>query len=57
MFTNTPPSAVAKALSLDADGKTALLVTDDLLLGKAALLVLRDEGGNLAASRPLVIGG
>lgn len=50
-------SAVAKALSLDADGKTALLVTDDLLLGKAALLVLRDEGGNLAASRPLVIGG
>jgi hypothetical protein len=50
-------SAVAKALPLDADGKTALLVTDDLLLGKPALLVLRDAGGNLAASRPLVVGG
>jgi hypothetical protein len=50
-------SVVAKALPLDADGKTSLLVPDDLLEGKKALLVLRDDGGAIIASRPVVIGG
>jgi hypothetical protein len=50
-------SVVRQALPLDADGKTALLVPDDLLEGKPALLVLRDDKGAVVASRPVVIGG
>jgi hypothetical protein len=49
-------SVVARALPLDADGKTSLLVRDDLLVGKPALLVLRDDAGAMVASRPVVIG-
>lgn len=50
-------SVVKQALPLDADGKTALLVPDDLLEGKPALLVLRGDGGTVITSRPVVIGG
>jgi hypothetical protein len=50
-------SVVAKVLPLDADGRTALLVPDDTLMGRPALLVLRDDGGNVVASRAVVIGG
>jgi len=50
-------SVVKQALPLDADGKTALLVPDDLLEGKPALLVLRGDSGVVVASRPVVIGG
>jgi hypothetical protein len=48
---------VAKVLPLDADGRTALLVPDDTLMGRPALLVLRDDGGTVVASRAVVIGG
>ncbi|NJO55582.1 MAG: BREX-1 system phosphatase PglZ type B, partial [Rhodospirillales bacterium] len=50
-------SVVARALPLDAEGKTALLVPNDLLEGKTALLVLRVDGGAVVASRSVVIGG
>lgn len=50
-------SVVKQALPLDADGKTALLVPDDLLEGKPALLVLRGDGGTVVTSRAVVIGG
>jgi hypothetical protein len=50
-------SVVAKVLSLDADGRTALLVPDDSLMGRPALLVLSDDGGTVVASRAVVIGG
>ena len=50
-------SVVAKVLHLDADGRTALLVPDDALIGRPALLVLRDDGGTVVASRAVVIGG
>ena len=50
-------SVVAKVLPLDADGRTALLVPDDTLMGRPALLVLRDDGGTVVASRAVVIGG
>lgn len=50
-------SVAARPLPLDAEGRTALLVPDDLLAGKPALLVLRDGSGAVVASRPVVIGG
>lgn len=50
-------SVVARALALDADGRTSLLVRDDQLEGKAALLVLRGDGDTIVASRTVVIGG
>jgi len=49
-------SVVAKALPLDADRKTTVMVPDDLLIGKPALLVLRGEDGAVIASRSVVIG-
>jgi hypothetical protein len=43
--------------ALDADGRTSLLVLDDGLIGKPALLVLEDAGGKVVASRRTQIGG
>jgi hypothetical protein len=42
---------------LDAEGRTALVVADDTLEGQAALLVLRDAGGGLVASKATKVGG
>ena len=42
---------------LDADGHTGLLVPDDLLEGKPALVTLRDQQEKLVASKPTVVGG
>jgi hypothetical protein len=42
---------------LDADGRTSLLVPDDMLIGRPALLELRDAGGQVVASRATVVGG
>jgi hypothetical protein len=42
---------------LDADGNTSLLVPDDLLEGKPALVTLRDQEEKLVASKPTVVGG
>jgi hypothetical protein len=50
-------SIVDKAREVDADGRTSLLVPDDSHLGKSALLELRDPGGQVVATRAVVVGG
>jgi hypothetical protein len=42
---------------LDADGRTSLMVPDDMLVGRPALLELRDASGQAVASRTMVVGG
>jgi hypothetical protein len=50
-------SAADRPRPLDAEGRTSLLVPDDTLAGRPALLVLTDAGGTVVASRPTQIGG
>ncbi len=50
-------SIVDRPRQLDADGRTSLLVPDDMLIGRPALLELRDTAGLLVASRATVVGG
>lgn len=50
-------SVVDRPRQLDADGRTSLLVPDDMLIGDAALLELRDGGGKVVASQATVVGG
>jgi hypothetical protein len=50
-------SIVDRAREMDADGRTSLLIPDDALLGKPALLELRDPSGNAMATRGVVVGG
>jgi hypothetical protein len=50
-------SIVDRPRQLDADGRTSLLVPDDMLIGRPALLELRDAGGQVVASRATVVGG
>jgi len=51
------PSIADKAREMDAEGRTSLLIPDDTLLGKAALLELRDPSGQVVATRGVVVGG
>lgn len=50
-------SIADRARHLDAEGRTSLLVPDDLCLGKPALLELRDAGGHVVATHRVVVGG
>jgi len=50
-------SIVDKAREIDADGRTSFLVPDDTLLGKPAVLELRDPSGQVMATRGVVVGG
>lgn len=50
-------SIADKAREMDADGRTSFLVPDDTLLGKPAVLELRDPSGQLVATRGVVVGG
>jgi hypothetical protein len=50
-------SVADRPRALDAEGRTSLLVPDDTLVGKWALLVLEDTDGKVVASRPTQIGG
>jgi hypothetical protein len=50
-------SIADKAREVDADGRTSLLVRDDILLGRPALLQLRDASGQVVAARAVVVGG
>jgi hypothetical protein len=50
-------SVADRARELDAEGRISLLVPDDRLAGKPALLVLADADGRVVASRPTPIGG
>jgi hypothetical protein len=50
-------SIVDRAREMDADGRTSLLIPDDTLLGKPALLELRDPSGKAVATRAVVVGG
>ena len=43
--------------ALEADGHVSLLVPDDTLIDRPALLQLRDNGGRVVASRATVVGG
>jgi hypothetical protein len=50
-------SAADRPRQLDADGRTSLLVPDDMLIGLPALLELRDAGGQVVAIHATVVGG
>jgi hypothetical protein len=50
-------SIADKAGEMDADGRTSLLVPDDTLEGKSAMLELRDTAGQVVATRAVVVGG
>ncbi|MDA8048569.1 MAG: BREX-1 system phosphatase PglZ type B [Rhodospirillales bacterium] len=50
------PSIADKPRELDADGRTSLLVPDDTLQGRAALIELRDSEGNVIATHPTAVG-
>jgi hypothetical protein len=50
-------SVADRPRQLDAEGRTSLLVPDDTLAGKPALLVLADADGKVVASRSTQIGG
>jgi len=50
-------SIADKAREVDADGRTSLLVPDDTLLGKRAVLELRDPAGKVVTPRGVVVGG
>jgi hypothetical protein len=49
-------SIADKPREVDADGRTSLLVPDDTLEGKEALLELRDLSGQVVATRRVVVG-
>jgi hypothetical protein len=51
------PSIADRPHQLDADGRTSLLVRDDMLIGRPALLELREAGGQVVVSRTTVVGG
>jgi hypothetical protein len=50
-------SIADKPREVDADRRTSLLVPDDTLQGKAALLELSDPTGQAVAMRGVVVGG
>jgi len=50
-------SIADKAREMDADGRTSLLVPDDTLERKSAMLELRDTAGQVVATRAVVVGG
>ena len=50
-------SIADKAREVDAGGQTSLLVPDDTLEGKSAMLELRDTAGQVVATRGVVVGG
>jgi hypothetical protein len=50
-------SIAGKPRELEADGHVSLLIPDDLLIQRPAMLQLRDSGGRVVASRVTVVGG
>jgi len=50
-------SIADKVREMDSDGRTSLLVPDDTLEGKPALLELRDPAGQVVTTRTVVVGG
>jgi hypothetical protein len=50
-------SIVDRPRQLDADGGTSLLVPDDMLIGRPAMLELRDASGKVVASQATLVGG
>jgi hypothetical protein len=50
-------SVADRPRALDAEGRTSLLVPDDTLVGKPALLVLEDADGKVVTTRRTQIGG
>jgi len=54
---NVPNSSVTEPKSLDADGKTALLVADDSLEGTTVSLVIIDASGRVICKEATTIGG
>ncbi|HUB50436.1 MAG TPA: BREX-1 system phosphatase PglZ type B, partial [Acetobacteraceae bacterium] len=50
-------SIIDKPRPLDAEGRTSLLLSDDTVIGQAALLTLRDSQDRLVASKATVVGG
>lgn len=51
------PSIVDKPRELDAEGRTSLLVPDDTLEGRPAMLELRGPDGRVSATLGVVVGG
>jgi len=50
-------SIVAAPKSLEADGMTSLLVTDEELAGQTVIVVVVGRDGSLKAQRPTIVGG
>ena len=50
-------SIADRSRELDADGRTSLIVPDDMLMGRPALLELRDKAGRVVATKATVVGG
>jgi hypothetical protein len=50
-------SIADKPRELDADGRTSLLIPDDTLVSKPAMLELREPGGKVVATRGVIVGG
>ena len=54
---NNADSSIADARTVDTEGPTSLLVGDDDLEGKPAVVVLLDAGGDLMAKQAVIVGG
>lgn len=50
------PSICDRPRTLDADGRTSLLVPDDANLGRQALLTVSNEKGSMVATRSVTVG-
>jgi hypothetical protein len=50
-------SIADRSRELDADGRTSLMVPDDMLMGRPAVLELRDKAGGVVATKATVVGG
>jgi hypothetical protein len=54
---NIAGSSITDAKAVDAEGKAALLVTDDSLEGTMASLVIVDAFGRVLCKQPTTVGG
>ena len=54
---NNADSSITGVRTVNAEGSTSLLVGDDDLEGKSAVVVVLDDGGNVLAKQAVIVGG
>ena len=54
---NNADSSITGVRTVNAEGSTSLLVEDDDLEGKSAVVVVLDDGGNVLAKQAVIVGG